>query len=128
MKVIASEDIGVANSMALLVVDILEKNYCDAVKRENDSSRLFMVNAVLYLARSTKSRIVDDLLITIYADVKSGKLLKIPDYALDKHTVRGRIMGRGFEHFLEEGAKLENEELENPYKDSSSRILLKKKK
>ena len=37
---------------------------------------------------------------------------EIPDYALDKHTQRGNTMGRGIQHFLTEGCKLENEDLQ----------------
>ena len=127
LRVIASEDIGLANPCAVIVVNMLKNNYFESRNLEGDSYRLFLVNAVLFLARSAKSRIVDDLLITVYGDIEGGKLLKIPDYALDKHTVRGRTIGRGFEHFLKEGAKLENEVLENPYKESATRILSKKK-
>ncbi len=31
---------------------------------------------------------------------------KIPDYALDMHTMKGKAMGRGLDHFRKEGAKL----------------------
>ena len=30
----------------------------------------------------------------------------IPDYALDMHTMKGKAMGRGLDHFRKEGAKL----------------------
>ncbi len=30
-----------------------------------------------------------------------------PDYALDMHTMKGKAMGRGLDHFREEGAKLD---------------------
>jgi hypothetical protein len=33
----------------------------------------------------------------------------VPDVALDVHTRRGQLMGRGLVHFLEEGAQVENE-------------------
>ena len=124
LRVIASEDIGLANPHASLLVDVLEKQY-DAVAGKNDSSRLFLVHAVLYLARSPKSRIVDNLLSVVYNDETR---LEIPDYALDKHTVRGKKMGRGLEHFFAEGAKLDNEEFEDPYEKQAVEALKKKKK
>src|SRR4030042_3972037 len=62
LRVIASEDIGLANPNATLIIDVLARQYDDAVSRKSDSSRLFLVHAVLYLARSPKSRIVDNLL------------------------------------------------------------------
>ena len=125
LRVIASEDIGIANPTAPLIIDVLEKNYDDAVRRENDSSRLFLVHAVLYLARSPKSRIVDNLLTIVY---NSEERLEIPDYALDMHTFRGRKMGRGLEHFFTEGAKLANQALEDPYEKKAFETLMKKKK
>jgi replication-associated recombination protein RarA len=125
LRVIASEDIGIANPLAPLVIDVLEKEYYDT-KGKNDSWRLFLVHAVLLLARSPKSRIVDDLLITVYGDIKfKDKKLEIPDYALDVHTVRGKKKGRDIKHFLEEGSKLEREALPNPYKENAREILLK---
>lgn len=125
LRIIASEDVGPADPVATMVIDALKRNW-DSISRKNGASRLFMVHAVLHLARAPKSRTVDDLLITIYGEMGfEKKKLPIPDYALDTHTVRGKMMGRGFKHFLEEGAKLNNETLENPYKESAARILLK---
>jgi replication-associated recombination protein RarA len=125
LRVIASEDIGLADPYASLIVDVLEKQYYDAVDHKRDSSRLFLVHAVLYLARSPKSRIVDNLLVVVYNDERK---LEIPDYALDMHTYRGRKMGRGLEHFFAEGAKLENQTLEDPYEKKAFEALKKKKK
>jgi replication-associated recombination protein RarA len=126
LKIITSEDIGIANPIATLLIDTLEKQYFEAVEKKNDSSRLFLVNAVLYLARSQKSRIVDDLLITAYGNIKyNGEKLPIPDYALDNHTLRGTKIGRDIKFFIEEGSKVNNEVLENIYKKSASEILLK---
>jgi replication-associated recombination protein RarA len=124
LRVIASEDIGIADPIAPLVVDVLEKEY-DNTKGKNDSWRLFLVNAVLYLARSPKSRIVDNLLNVVYNDERK---LEIPDYALDMHTYRGRRMGRGIEHFFAEGAKLANQAMEDPYEHRAFEILKKKEK
>ncbi len=39
-------------------------------------------------------------------------LVGIPDYAVDKHTQRGRNMHRGLDHFISEGALLSNEDSE----------------
>ena len=32
----------------------------------------------------------------------------VPDYALNKHTLRGKQLKRGHDHFWTEGAKIEN--------------------
>jgi len=126
LKAIACEDIGLAESLAPLIIDVLKKEYYDARGREDDSYRLFLVHAVLFLARSPKSRIVDDLLIVVYGQIQhEDKKLAIPDYALDMHTSRGRKMGRGLEHFCSEETKLSKEPFENPYKKKAEEILVK---
>ena len=125
LRVIASEDIGPANPIASLVIDVLEKEY-DDFKKRNDSYRLFLTHAVLFLARSRKSRIVDDLLNVVYGEIQhENKKLPIPDYALDMHTPRGKEKGRGLEHFFSEGTKLNNEPFKNPYTDKAKEILTK---
>jgi hypothetical protein len=85
-----------------------------------------LVHAILYLAQSPKNRTVDDLLTTVYGAVRfEGLKLQIPDCALDMHTAKGRLIGRGIEHFWEEEIKIVNEAGENPYKGSAARILMK---
>jgi hypothetical protein len=41
--------------------------------------------------------------------------LEIPDWALDRHTRRGRQRSRGNHHFFEEGALLAGETIPDPY-------------
>ena len=44
-----------------------------------------------------------------HCSIGSGALYfapEIPGYALDMHTMKGKAMGRGLEHFRSEGAKL----------------------
>jgi replication-associated recombination protein RarA len=126
LQVIASEDIGVANPFAPLVIDVLERKYDDARKRNKDSYRQFLTHAVLFLARSRKSRIVDDLLNVVYGEIQhEDKKLPIPDYALDMHTSRGKRMGRGYDHFFSEGNKLKKEPFENPYTEKAKEMLTK---
>ena len=125
MKVIASEDVGLANPIAPVLVNNLEESYLKAKEKGKGESGLFVVNAVLFLARSPKSRIVDNLLIVVS---KSKERLEMPDYAIDKHTIRGRKKGRGWEYFFAEGAKLENQALKDPYENEVYELLKKKKK
>jgi hypothetical protein len=63
-----------------------------------------LVHAVLLLAKADKSRAVDWLEIAAYSD---GERREIPDVARDKHTAAGRLMGRGVDHFFDEGTRLE---------------------
>ena len=87
LQVIASEDIGPANPIMPVIIQTLENQYFDALRRKSDTYRLFLANAVVILARSCKSRIVDDLLNIVYGQIQhEDKKLPIPDYALDMHA------------------------------------------
>jgi len=47
----------------------------------------------------------------------------IPDWALDQHTLRGKAMGRGLDHFRSEGAKLVlPPTADDPYEDEAYRL------
>ena len=53
-----------------------------------------------------------------------GKFPEIPDVALDKHTVRGKAMGRDSFHFLHEASKvIPQMEVDNDYKERYAKIL-----
>jgi replication-associated recombination protein RarA len=128
LKVMASEDIGVAEPHAPLIIDALESMYNYTKEKKKEEYRMFFVNAVFILARAPKCRIADNLLITLYADIKLGIRLEMPDYAIDKHTFRGRRMGRGTKHFIEEGSRIKNEGIKDPYKEKAEKYLLRKEK
>ena len=102
LKVIVSEDIGPTrdgNALVLLVSNLAD-HYEDAWKRRNDSYRLFLMHGIIAMCQASKSRICDDLAVCVY---QQSERHEIPDNAFDKHTARGRRMGRGVEHWLEEG-------------------------
>ena len=75
------------------------------------------------LCRAKKSRHIDWQTVYVFA-CHSNRFRPIPDFAFDKHTKKGRKLGRGFAHFIEEGCKLvphvlvegENEAMENAKK------------
>jgi hypothetical protein len=68
---------------------------------------LHIVRALIKLALAPKSRISAQMLLTNISD--HHPRLEIPDEAFDKHTRKGRQMGRGTEHFLKEAAKVVTE-------------------
>jgi replication-associated recombination protein RarA len=129
LKIIASEDIGCANPLMPLLIETLHKQYSKAKEKLNDNSyRLFLVNAVVCLCRSPKSRIADDLLKVVYIERQLRETPQIPNFALDMHTKRGRERNRGIEHFYNEGAKLENEAFPNPYTQKAKELETKNEK
>jgi replication-associated recombination protein RarA len=134
LRIIASEDVGPANSMIALQVRALYENWLEARKghKQTDDQgnrvfaigeRLFLVHSIMILARAPKSRIVDHAVMVMYE--RDREPLEMPDWALDKHTARGRRLGRGFEHFFDHGARLANAgEVDDPYADEARAACL----
>lgn len=127
MFVMVSEDIGLANPELAGQIWSLYQMYCYLKGKSNEPEKLHFTHAVLLLIRSPKSRLVDWALIDHFR-LHEERVSTTPpmDVALDKHTMRGKRMGRGFKHFFDEGCKLENH-IEQPneqmYMDSSREIL-----
>lgn len=127
LRVICSEDVGLAWIEGPAVIRALNENYLQFIK-ENDNPnrpghRLYLVHAVLLLVRAPKSRLVDHATLAIF---RTTDRVEIPDFAYDKHTSRGKRLGRGIEHFFEEGAALGNEDpsIEDVYRQEAIDLLL----
>jgi len=131
LKVIANEDIGIANPQAIILIDTLAREFDDFLKDErHGSARLCLANAILYLTQSKKTRAADDLqgVVRLRRDLKNWRLT-IPDYALDKHTKRGRILKRSWKHWIEEGCQLENHDINiNVWADEANDLRQKEPK
>lgn len=128
--VMLSEDIGLANPALPQQIWSLYEMYSllKAKKDKHEPEKLHFTHAVLLLVRSPKSRLVDWALIDAFRK-HDERVATTPalDVALDKHTRRGKALGRGFDHFFEEGCKLENwkqQPREQEYMDSSREILI----
>jgi replication-associated recombination protein RarA len=103
---ISVEDIGWGDLQAPVLIHILYQ-INQSFDRAAGERILFAVHAVRFLCACPKDRSSDEMAIWIKREVEGGRRLPaIPDYALDMHTKRGSGMGRGLDHFLEEGAKL----------------------
>jgi replication-associated recombination protein RarA len=121
LRIIASEDVGLADADAVIATRVLYDNWLEAKKAKNeDAMPLFLVHAVLVLARAAKSGIAVHAWMTFYEGDRAAMGMRIPDHALDMHTARGRRMGRGKQHFLEEAGRLEGETLPDPYHEEGA--------
>jgi len=109
IRIITSEDIGLAEPFLAATITALYQNYTDQKKKNGDNreERLFLIHAVLLLARAKKSRLVDYTLMNYFMSYNDTRF-EIPDYALDKHTLKGKMMKRGVDHFFTVGCHLEN--------------------
>ena len=111
LRIIASEDVGLAESNVAVQIRTLYHNW-----QEAPENKLWVMHAILILVRAPKSRIVDHAACLFYSAKRPT--FEVPDFALDKHTYRGRKMGRGIDQFFAEdgGGMLVNQTLEDPYK------------
>lgn len=129
LKIIASEDIGLANPNAVLQIAALYDNYTVQKKenKDNKPERLFLMHAVLILCRSEKSRLVDYAMIFGWREHDEMQFT-IPDYAQDMHTLKGKQMKRGVDHFYKEGILMRNyvpQDKEEDYKQRAKELYAK---
>jgi replication-associated recombination protein RarA len=109
LYVIAVEDIGMGEPQAPMLIQSLGEMRLAFSYGMGDRD-LFAIHAVRYLCGCKKDRSSDEMLNWIKTAVeKEGLRPEIPDYAIDMHTGRGAGMGRGFDHFLQEGARINPE-------------------
>jgi hypothetical protein len=109
LQIISVEDVGYGRVDAPVIVDALHRMHSQFAWPGGDRF-LFAAHAIRLLVTSPKDRTTDELAnwISHLAD-DQGIRPEIPDVALDVHTRRGQLMGRGLTHFLAEGAQVNNE-------------------
>lgn len=118
LQVISHEDIGLANPQAQIYTVLMAQQY-EEQRKQGKLFTLGLINTVLYLAQSPKSRHADHVLSLVYhQDYK----LEVPDFALDGHTVQGKKLGRGIDFFYEEGARISPDAGLDKYHDQARAI------
>ena len=120
---ITVEDIGMGDVNAPILINTLNemrKNYAYA-----DGDRpIFFIHAIRYLCACQKDRSSDLLKNIVIKSFAMGFIPEIPDFALDKHTIRGAKMGRDSFHFLNEASKVIPQlPIDNDYKQRYEEIL-----
>jgi len=118
LKIITSEDVGHAWPEGPAVIRALHDTYIELgkAKRRGDGL-LVLVHAVILLAEASKSRLACWMVVAF--DGGAVPRRQIPGEALDRHTRRGRRMGRGWDQFWSEASYLERHEpheLEEKYR------------
>lgn len=128
LRIIASEDVGLADPEAVILTRVLYDNWVESKKAKDEGAMpLFLLHAVLVLARAKKSGIAVHAWMAFYEGDRQAMGIEIPDHALDMHTARGRQMGRGKKHFLEEAGRLDNETLPDPYFEEGASAWTRKR-
>lgn len=134
LSIFAVEEIGIADLSVKTHVLELEKLAGDC-KDERDSDLLHVITAMTICCRAKKCRAADDAAIwynehptfTMPTPEEVTNLAKtdlqrptIDDKVFDRHTTKGRKMGRGMEHFKAEGAQLQNKSNVIPFTPPTS--------
>ncbi|MGL4589840.1 MAG: hypothetical protein ACRCUP_06365 [Mycoplasmatales bacterium] len=123
LTTIAVEDIGFGNLDAIVYVNNLDEARKKFEYRSVDRS-MFFIHAIRILCESTKDRSSDILKNIVIKSVAMGKLKEIPEYAYDKHTAKGRSMGRDSMHFLNVASQVIPQlEVDNNYREQYEEIL-----
>lgn len=125
LRIIAVEDC--SPDTIGLVADLyaLNQEWIAATKGRSDGHEiLFVARALISLATAPKSRVVDWAV--WHHDNDHVERREIPDEAYDKHTLAGRRMSRGDQHFLDEASRLEPwtgtlDALEATYREKAQR-------
>jgi replication-associated recombination protein RarA len=96
----------------------------DRYSKSIGEARLMVGNAIRMMARAPKSRAGCHFAAAIgLRSMLEDFAPTIPDYALDMHTMKGKAMGRGLDHFRKEGAKLIPPSTEpDDYEDEAYRL------
>jgi replication-associated recombination protein RarA len=124
LRIIASEDVGLGEQMMAVLVRTLYENWEQQRKHDKGdeaTANLFLVHAVLALARAPKTRIVDHAYVVVVQGPRPR--LEVPDYALDMHTKQGRNLKRGAGHFYAEAAPVSPAaKIDDPFEDEARAI------
>ncbi len=99
---IAMEDIGFGDLKSAPIVYSYYKAK-DLYDRESADRQLPFVQMIRYLCRCPKERSSSYYQNLQEFKFENGYEFKVPDYALDKHTERGRQMGRDTMYFYTDG-------------------------
>src|SRR5258705_181611 len=88
------------------------------------ASRMAIGNAIRIMARARKSREGDHFAAAIgLRSMLEQFAPTIPDWANDRHTLAGKKLGRGLDHFRKEGARLIPEPTaDDPYEGEAYRL------
>lgn len=128
LRIMVSEDIGLAVPLMPAIIHGLYSTWVELRKKKDEHAkpeRLQLMHAVILMARAPKSRIVDHACCVYYARPATRPHPEVPDVAIDKHTPRGRAMGRSWDHFWSEGSVLIGEPADLPdlYRERAMAVL-----
>lgn len=122
---ISVEDIGMGDPNAAILVNNLHEMSQKFPYGDGDRP-LFMFHAIRYMCAAEKDRSSDLLKNIVSKNFAMGNLPEVPEFAIDKHTVRGQELGKESMHFLEEASFVTpQKKVDNNYQARYKEILEK---
>ena len=128
LEVIVCEDIGPANPTLPAQFQVLRDWYYDGTEGLNKghAGTIYLAHVIMLMCNSPKSRDATNLLFNVlWKEEFEGFSLPVPDFALDRHTVKGKMRGRGWEHFFQESSKLDPDVGNKEWADETARLVTK---
>lgn len=106
LEVIIYEDVGLGNKELFYGGITLIERAAKSYKDKKEMWILIVSSLIQEICESEKSRTGGEFFITVCKYRYDTKKIDLPDYIFDKHTLKGKKMGRGLKHFFEESSKL----------------------
>jgi|CXWL01.1.fsa_nt_gi hypothetical protein len=143
LSIIVSEDIGGGDNNAAILISCLRESWERLHKRVKEPTLdkfLFIVHAVLYMCRASKSRENDSVANLVEENWKNGQRLEVPPEAKDSHTEVGRkewgrfgdltdgLEAKRIEMWLSEWAKVNKTAYPDKWEKELKNIWLQKAK
>ena len=126
LEIISHEDI---DTMAAPWIIPYVRTACEQARAWYDpkkigKSRMAIGSCIRLMCRAPKSRQGDHFhVVAGLQALLEGYVPEIPDWANDRHTLAGKRLGRGLEHFRRESTRLVPELTEaDPYEDEAYRL------
>ena len=108
LEIIATEDVGLGLIEAPMLLEALNQQRLRMA--EGGERWMYSAHAVRILTTAKKDRTSMELAGWAHEVVTRGeRRVEVEDYMLDLHTRRGAAMGRGTEHWWNDGARLDNQ-------------------
>ena len=117
LLVMATEDVGLGDRDAMRDVQMFYENYKSLKELDTWERVRPCMAAVFVMTRAKKSQFFNWFWGN-ENDEHATHNMRIPEYALDRHTRRGKIKGKTMADFFEDGAKINNP---NPVEDEDDR-------
>ena len=121
LTVCVYEDCGIANPSLLNSIGMHMEQMNKWYQSKNGAWRLVLGNIILQACRGNKTRIADHFVCSQAARRVNGYVLNLDqygDFVYDMHTRKGKMMGRGLDHFFAEAMKIEKSQETTDYSDA----------